>query len=327
MDVLRKALGRIKGKKSRFWLRRKLFWKKEMLLPAAFLAFSLVCWGIAAERGTVLAMEMSRPVQIRGTLAADNGKELFSSMDGVSAFSRCDEQTGTLSRQEYSAPVTVIRLEYDYLTDRYGEYTELSWLGSMPYVIVSGQALEAMRTSRLEHLDLTDPQKYVGEIFSLDYDEKSSEDVRIWGILPDERNLGGNRILAEADTVSSEEGQAESGATEEQSGGEETAYIYTVLPETGTAISGETMYMLDILSGFRMDSVLEGLEENGFSVISGETGDVQDRLEQWQEDGRMVIIFLIMGSLSLVGSIIILFYQRKLWVLEHREFLQYLEQF
>lgn len=326
MNMLRKALGRMKGKKSRFWLRRKLFWKKEMLLPAAFLVFALACWGIAAERGMVLAVEMSRPVQLRGTLTADNGNELFSSMDDIRAFSRYEEQMGTLSLQEYSAPVTVIRLEYDYLLYRYGDAAELSWSESMPYVMVSGQALEAMRTGSLEHLDLTDSQKYVGEIFSLTYDEENSAEVRIWGILPDERNADGNRILAAGDFVSSEEGQAASGTAEGQSGGEETAYIYTVLPETG-ALPGESMYMLDVLSGFRLDSVLKTLEENGFSVISGEPEEVQGMLEQWQEDGRMVIILLIMGSLGLVCGVMILFYQRKLWILEHREFLQYLEQF
>ena len=43
--------------------------------------------------------------------------------------------------------------------------------------------------------------------------------------------------------------------------------------------------------------------------------------------GFLVIILLIMGSLGLVCGVMILFYQRKLWILEHREFLQYLEQF
>ena len=317
MSVVRATLRKVKGRRNRFWLRRKWFWKRETLLPVAFLAAAGACFGAAAVQGTTLGIAMGEPLQLRVAMPLDASavhasgeEEIFASVEQITSLSSVREWTATLCWQDYRTEVIVSELEYDYLVQRYGDSFALPYSDTLRYVIVPEETLSAMRTKQLEHLDTSDSvRNYEGEIFQLVVGEEETEPVRIWGIpgsTSDTEDRAGNQAEKAIDEIPK---------------------IYAVLPESEKTNAGSE-YLLDLSSGFSLKSVAETLENSGMVLLSAEEmEDVSALLDQWKETRTAVIRRCLTGILSLCCGLIVIFYQRRLWALEHKELILYLKQF
>lgn len=284
-----KKIWRGKGIAVRFWLWRKLFAGKQVLVPVVFLGFAAAAGIFILIEGTSLWKEMAEPLEVY--VMAENMEMKDAYQDKISDFSCIARQVRILEWQDYSAEVTVVSLEYDYLMEKYKDCIELPWSDTMPYVILTEPVLASMRTKKLEHLEYEDAAGFAGEYFQFSDEEGNTEDIRIWGVIEGEK-----------------------------------AIVYTVLSDTDIA-PAQKQYLLDVSSGFGLQTLLDELEKSGFSVISDEFQDVRALAAQWQEDKKKLIFAAVPGCLALFCGLLAAYYQGKIWMLKNRDFINYMDQF
>lgn len=376
---LRKSIMKGKGITVRFWLWRKLFAGKQILLPMIFIGAGVLIGILAVSQGVSLWSAMSEPFEIgvvKNEADEKDASEQLTDLEWVNGVSHFDSRTETLAYGDYRANVTVIRLEKDYLLQKYGEDLMLPCSETMPYLVLTEDALSAMKTEKLEHLEYSDPQSFAGAYFQLldadgdegysyavtagtdslennSYEGNSSvagsggtsgsavegggavssgvsfsgsayggsyeggEEVRIWGVTLD-RDLNRDNSDARKNDQTNEK------KTDAQES--DQPVVYEVLRESEISTAAN-QYLLDVRSGFGMEKWITELEDLGFSVLSGEGQDVNALADQWKDQREWLIYESLLTAAILFCGAQVIYYQRRVWMLEHPDFLEYFAQF
>lgn len=248
-----------------------------------------------------LYQEMSAPATLICSISTIDKQMLdkTSAISGIEYLSQYYETTLTVSWGEYSQDVTVLGMEWEYLTAVYGSIIAVPMQGAMPYVLIESTVLSEMKNKKKEKLPATE-QDYL--LQTLQFGQEVTKDGRICGIIPVEQTVSEDNVA-----------------------GNGIPFVYTTLEGyknlVGTIQGTENltgkMYMLQVGSSHKIDYIMEELTQLGFQVKLGESEEAN--VLKWTQDKEDGWKYIYMSFIALLCGSVACYYQGELWKKNHED--------
>ncbi len=303
----------------------RILCQRSTIVILAVFSFSISCFLCSIYTFQGLIREMSGEVELQCTVP-QGMEDSLGQLKNVSYISEYQQSMQILSYNGYSVEIQLMGYEKEYFMERFRENIAAEMSGSMPYIVVESGVFSEMKNDSREKMNVVSDDSLLMENFLV-----SGKNARICGIVNTEIADEVKEDLQ--DTVfyvyTTLEGY---GALTDLSDGnagdgipvEESADFSEAVFEEG----GSRNVLIGIRSGFHLKDVTELLNRNGVSILA-QNGDFgggeSDQITVWTEEkasgieNMVLFVFLFACSLMLMNN------QRKIWALEHWEFLQYIK--
>ena len=334
------------NRKESFRYALRIFLRRESILVIVIVAFAfgwiyqaLFCFGSVLR-------QMGEKVELRCTVSQNAFGELkrLETEKTVQAVTKYRACTAELSFQGYNLEVMLVGLDRAFLEEKYREELAVPLSATMPYLIVDMQTLETMKNGKDEYLQIHNKDEFLLQILKVN----DNKNARICAIIdPEVRRVneehadekiytiyttleGYERLVAgsQGSEASADDGGMD---TEESSDTEDSAQELVGIQEenvislqSSNSFSAEKDYLILLKNGYHLKSVCSNFEEDGIAVLEEGESNPMDWVEKWDaaiKDGRWN---LWLGAVSLVCMLCLCVYQRRLWEVQHKAFLDYI---
>ena len=303
------------NRKEVFWYTGKLVWRKDAVIICLFWSMVFFCLNGLIVCGKSMNEQKKTAVTILCEISQEYQDQIgvLRNMEGVQAVTVWEESTQLLEWNGYEAEVTLAGTDPEYLQKQFPEAYSQGKYSSMAWAIVDERMIKQLKDTKKHVI-----QGYVPEDLLYQTVEINGEKVRIYGINSSEEKQEESQVFVYTDIEKYEEIVMSDTENRES------------VTDTGT-LQGESYtdreayhYRIQVVNEVVAEKVVDTLSLSGIPVQN--TEDLEKQQEQRKKDLEKIWQWIFGLAGSLLSGIVLMWQQGKLWMAEHRAFVQYMQQ-